>query len=161
MVFCTLQGHSLTCFWCLPAGGLDSGLGAFAGFRMGGTGPAPWWVEPDLAPLMGKAVPRACLGAAVSSGGRQAACLLRVGCSHTVVCPQVYQRQRLPATGWGRMATFRGAHVDDYSGRLCHQRPCPHSEPKLTPTTPGDCKPTCRVAALPWVSVHVRPCVYP
>ena len=52
---------------------------------------------------------------------------------------------------------------------ICHQCPCLHSEPQLTPTSPGDPpRPTggsgpgsYGVTALPWVPVHMKPCVHP
>ena len=61
------------------------------------------------------------------------------------------------------MTTSGRAHVDQYSPGLHSQYPCPHSEPQLTPTTPGDPPvPTgksspgfCGVTALCWVPVHV------
>ena len=52
---------------------------------------------------------------------------------------------------------------------LCHQCPCPHSEPQPTPASPGEPpRPAGRsgpgsygVTALPWVPVHMKPCVHP
>ena len=52
---------------------------------------------------------------------------------------------------------------------ICHQRPCLHSEPQLTPTSPGyPLRPAGRsnsgfygVTALSWVPVHMKPCVSP
>ena len=52
---------------------------------------------------------------------------------------------------------------------ICHQWPCPTSEPQPSPASPGDPpRPTGRsgpgsygVTALPWVPVHMKPCVCP
>ena len=52
---------------------------------------------------------------------------------------------------------------------VCHQCPFPHSEPQLTPTSPGDAlRPTGKsgpgsygVTALVWVPVYMKPCVRP
>lgn len=67
------------------------------------------------------------------------------------------------------METPGRAHSNKYSLGPCHQYLCPHSEPQLTPSSPGNPpRSTIRslsgsfgVTALPWVPVHREPYVHP
>ena len=139
--------------------------------------PTHWCLELGLIPLVGRVMSRR-----VFIGGswlRMTLGSLSVdgwGCVPTllVVWPEVSWHWSLQAIGWGSVSVPKW----QLSGELMPksipwgihcQCPCLHSEPQLTPTSPGDPpRPAGRSGlgsyggtALPWVPVHMKTCVPP
>ena len=96
------------------------------------------------------------------------------GCVPTllIVWPEVSLHWSLQAVGWGQVSVPKWWPLVELTSMtipwgLCHHCPCPHSEPQLTPTSPGDPPRSVgrsgpgfyRVIALLWVSVHRTTCV--
>ena len=138
--------------------------------------PALLWVELGLIPL----VVRVMSSGVFRGGGTLRMTLSSLsddgwGCALTllVVWPEVSQHWRLQAVGWGQVLvpkwqTPAELTLMNIPWGLCQQCPCLHSEPELTPISPGDLpRPASGfgpgsygVTALPWVPVHVKSCVH-
>ena len=101
------------------------------------------------------------VGRTVSRGVFRSGCALRMTSGN------------LPAVGWGQVLVPKWQLLGELMPMnipwgLFHQCPCSHSEPQLTPASPGDpprpagrsCPGSCGVTALPWVPVHMKPCVH-
>ena len=178
-LFLRLQDCNSSWFCCLPPGGwgCSRSLCRLPGGR-DWLAPSHWWVEPGLVPWVHRVV---------SSGVLIGSCWLRTTsgslsadgwvCVPTllVVWPEAPQHWSLQAVGWVPISVPKwqplgalmlmsipwGLH------HWCPCCPCPHCEPLLTPTSTGDPpRPadrsgpgSCAVTALPWVPVHVKPCV--
>ena len=114
-------------------------------------------------------------GCALRTDVRQPVCWWW-GCVPTVlvVWPEASQHWRLQAVWRGQVSVPKSPPPEELTQMcilwgLCQQCPCLHSEPQLNPASPGDpLRPAGRsspgsygVTALPWVPVHVKPCVCP
>ena len=138
---------------------------------------AHWWVGLVHVPMVGKAM-SGCMSRG-SCGIRTTLHRLSVdGCGtvHTllVVSPEASQHWSLQAVGWGQISVPKWQPVGELilsniPWGLHHQCPCPHYGPQPTFTSPVEPpRPIGRsgsgaygVTALPWVPVHVKPCVHP
>ena len=90
-----------------------------------------------------------------------------------IVQPKVSQHWSLQAVVWGQISFPKWQPPGELTPMnilwgLCHQYPCHHSKLQLTPTSPGDPlrlagrsgPSSYGVTALPWVPVHMKPCVF-
>ena len=173
---CWVENCSSFCFWCLPSGGWSWSWGLW---RL--LGRRDWCLllvgEAGSCPSGGQGHVKGCVYRCLwaQCGFRYPVCWWVDLCSYPADCFGSGVPALEPVTYWvgpdfdDKMATSRRAHTNQYSLGLCHQSPCPLSEPQLTPTSPGDplwlvgrsSPGSYGVTTLCWVPVYVRSCVCP